>query len=412
MTAKVMRRLQTAWHILRRRFAAHPVKPNRLVIEKAKWLGDARSPVMLSIDDLTNAWHNHGKENRWEHGGDWGGGLWEPGSALHFLKDRLLRDFPEVKTTFFTVAGPISAYTHHQPFSYAAPLDATEESKQFFRSIIEDPRFELAYHGFNHGAAGARTEEFLQEWCGFSSVDAAVAQTKRGLEIFAHATGATPRGGKYGGWEYNEFAEEAVDRCGFVWWCRDWMPRDVTRRIPDEYYEPHLFGPGLVVALPTTVHGRFWDRHQIDILLAQRQLIAIEEHIAPIRPDGLIQAPNIIDDIDDLRRLYAYLRNKNVWHATGSEVAAYVIARDRSLIYNITADGFSLRYDGREWNPLLTLRIDCSAICNPTRPLADITTPDGDAVEPSLCQYDKKWYRHLVTVPVMEGRYHVQPRAE
>lgn len=412
MTPKLKRRLQTSWHVLRRRFGADPGKPDRLVVEKATWLHDAHSPVMLSIDDLTNAWHKHGEGSRWEHGGDWGGGLWGPGSALRFLEDRLLRFFPEAKTTFFTVAGPISSYTYHQPFSNAAPLDATEESKQFFRSIAKDPRFELAYHGFNHGTAGARTEEFLQEWRGFSSVDDAVGQTKRGLEIFARATGTLPRGGKYGGWEYNQFAEEAVARCGFVWWCRDWMPRDITGRIPDAYYEPHVFGPGLVIALPTTVHGRFWDRRQIDILLARRQLIAIEEHIAPIRPDGLIQAPNIIDDIDDLRRLYAYLRNKRVWYASGSQIATYVIARDRSLIHDITADGFSIRYDGREQSPLLTLRIDCSMICDPGRPLVDVMLPDGMAIDPAVCQFDERQYRHLVTVPVMEGRYRVRARTK
>lgn len=411
MTAGVKRRLQTSWHVLRRRLGADSGKPKRLVIEKVKWRHDARSPVMLSVDDLTNAWHHRSEGNHWEHGGDWGGGLWESNSALRILEDHLLRDFPEAKTTFFTVAGPISSYTHHQPFSYAAPLDATEESRCFFRSITEDPRFELAYHGFNHGSPGIRTEEFLQEWRSFSSVEAAVAQTKRGLDIFARATGTIPRGGKYGGWEYNGFAEEAVDRSGFVWWCRDWMPRDVIGRIPDEYYEPHIFGSGLVVALPTTVHGRFWDRRQLDILLARRQLIVIEEHIAPIRPDGLIQTPNIIDDIDDLRRLYAYLRNKSVWHATGSEIAAYVIARDRSLIYDITSDGFSLRYDGREQSPLLTLRIDCSIICNSEQPLIDVMLPTGTAVDRLACQYDEKRYRHLVTVPVMEGRYHVRSRA-
>jgi hypothetical protein len=408
VTPRLKRRLQTWWHVLRRRLGADPGKPQRLVIEKAKWLHDVRSPVMLSIDDLTNAWHNRQGGKRWEAGGDWGGGLWEAGSALRFLDDHLLRDFLEVKITFFAVAGPISAYTHHQPFSYVAPLDATEESKRFFRSIAEDPRFELAYHGFNHGTAGERTEDFLQEWQGFSSVDAAVAQTKRGLEIFARATGAVPSGGKYGGWEYNEFAEEAVDRCGFMWWCRDWMPRDITGRIPDEYYEEaHVFGAGLVVALPTTLHGRFWYRRQIDLLLACRQVIAIEEHIASVRPDGFIQTPNIVDDIEDLRRLLRYLRGKDVWHATGSEIASYVIARERSLIYDVTEEGFSVRYNGRIERPSLTLRIDCSAVCTPAQPLIEVDTPDGT---PAECRFDERRYRHLITVPVMEGRYHVRPR--
>src|ERR1035437_8505627 len=73
---------------------------------------------------------------------------------------------------------------------------------------------------------------------------------------------------------------------------------------------------------------------------------------APVRPDGLVQTPNIIDDMPDLRRLYQYLRDHNVWHATGTEIASYVIARERSLVYDVTLDGFSLRYDGRVERPL------------------------------------------------------------
>ena len=33
------------------------------------------------------------------------------------------------------------------------------------------------------------------------------------------------------GWEYNEFSEPALSELGFSWWCRDWMPRDVTGTI-------------------------------------------------------------------------------------------------------------------------------------------------------------------------------------
>lgn len=411
MTAKLLRRLRKSWHIIRRRLGAGTEAPLRLVIEKAAWLNDARSPVMLMVDDLTNAWHNRHGADRWEPGGDWGGGLGEPGSALVFLEDGLLRDFPEVKVTFFTVAGPLSAYTHHQPFSQAAPLDARHESREFFRSLAADSRFELAYHGFDHGTPGVRTEDFVQEWQGFSSREAAVAQTKRGLEIFSRITGAAPRGGKYGGWDYNGFADDVVDDCGFVWWCRDWMPRDVTGRIPDGYYEPQFFGRNLVVALPSTVHGHLWDRRQIDLLLARRQMITVEEHIAPLRPDGVIQTPNIVDDLEDLRRLFRYLRGKNVWHATGSEIAAYVVARERSLLYDITQEGFSLRYEGYIERPPLTLRVDCSAVCTPTQPLIEVILPDGTAADPAACRFDRERYRHLVTVPVMEGRYRVRPWA-
>jgi hypothetical protein len=364
---------------------------------------------MLMVDDLTNAWHTRPGASRWEQGGDWGGGFRDSGSALRFLEEELLTEFPEARVTFFTVAGPISPYTSHQPFDHADTLDATEESRRFFRSLSEDPRFELAYHGLNHGTPGKRSEEFIQEWRGFRSAEEGVAQTRVGLEIFRRAIGRVPSGGKYGGWDYNQFAEGALNEIGFEWWCRDWTPRDIAGQISDAYYEPQFFGTNLLVSLPSAVHGFFWNRRQIDKLLAKRQVIAIAEHISGTRPDGLVQTPNLVDDMTELRRLYRYLRGKNVWHATGSEIAAYFVARERSILTDVTSDGFSIVYEGRVERPLLTLKIDSSAICNLERPLIAIELPSGATLDSSFCQFDEEnRYRHTVTVPVMTGRYRVR----
>ena len=160
------------------------------------------------------------------------------------------------------------------------------------------------------------------------------------------------------------------------------------------------------------MHGHFWDRRQIDLLLARRQVIAIAEHIAPVRPDGLIQTPNIVDDMGELRRLFRYLGGQDVWYATGSEIASYVVARERSLVYDVTREGFSLRYEGRVERPKLTMRVDCSAVCTAARPVIDVVLPDGTTADAAACRFDRASYRHLVTVPVMEGRYWVRPRAE
>ena len=408
MSNDVRARLRKAWHVVRRRRKANAYVARRLAVSKARWLGDAVCPVVLMIDDLTNAWHNRTSAASWEPGGDWGGALDAPDGAVAFLDQHLLREHPEARTTFFVVAGPISSYTHTQPFRFAAALDADERSTDFFRKLDRDPRFELAYHGYNHGAAGARTEEFLQEWRGFRSSDEAKAQTLRGLAIFQRATGRTPRGGKYGGWEYNEFAEDAVNECGFLWWCRDWMPRDVTGSVPDDYYEVQLFGRNLVAALPSTVHGHFWDTRQIDLLAARQQVISIEEHIAPIRPDGLVQTPNIVDDIRELRRLYRYLRRYHVWHATCTEIATYALARERTLVHDVQADRFSVNYEGRIERPALTLRLGCASICSRQTPRVVVTLPDGAELPPDACRFDPSAFNHLVTIPVMNGTYSVR----
>jgi len=403
-------RARKLWRVLRSRNSARHETPRRIVVTKAKWLRGAVSPVVLMVDDLTNAWHNRqAGAGAWELGGDWGGGLDSPVGALAFLQNGLLRDFPEVRATFFVVAGCISAYTHHQPFSHAGPLDATEASRFFFHRLQADARFELAYHGYNHGTAGATTPEFMQEWRGFPSRAAAIEQTRRGLQLFRNATGATPRGGKYGGWDYNEFADDAVSDLGFLWWCRDWMPRDVSGVYSDDYYEPAFFGRNWVVALPSTVHGHFWQRRQIDVLCARGQIISIEEHIAPVRPDGLVQTPNIVDDLDELRRLYRYLRGKDVWHANCSDIAAYVVARENAFVYDVTLDGFSILYTGPIDRPKLTLRLDCSALCCARQRYIEVTTPEGQVLTPDAYQFDERHYHHRVTVPVVSGHYDLRP---
>ena len=197
---------------------------NRLIIDKAKWFNNADSPVMLMIDDLTNAWHSRNGNSSWDYGGDWGGGLLGEKSVFSFLFENLLNDFPEVKVTLFVVAGKISHYTHGYPFTFAEALNFSEESKAFFRKVNDDDRFEIAYHGYNHGTPGKRTEDFIQEWKGVHSVEEACRQTEKGMEIFKEVFDKYPSGGKYGGWEYNQCSDESVDRTGFLWWCRDWMP--------------------------------------------------------------------------------------------------------------------------------------------------------------------------------------------
>jgi len=411
MSATLKERLRKAWYIHRRRQKVNAPRANRLIVRKARWLNDARSPVVLMIDDLTNAWVGGGSPNPWDQGGDWGGARRDPGGALAFLEKHLLADFPEARATFFVVAGEISRYTHHQPFGFAAPLDATAESRAFFTELEADPRYELAYHGFNHGSPGEVTEKFLQEWRGFPSRDAANEQGRRGLDIFMRATGNRPRGGKYGGWDYNEFAGDAVDDLGFLWWCRDWMPRDTTGSVDDDYYEPQYFGAQRVMALPTTVHGYFWDRRQIDLLLERSQIISIEEHIAGKRPDGLVQTPNIVDDIHELRKIYAYLRGKSVWHANCTDIAAYASARDLSLLSDVTNDGFTLHYSGRFTRPSLTLHVDAASICSAAAPHIEVMAPDGRRLASADWQFDLARHLHRITVPVENGRYTVRASA-
>jgi hypothetical protein len=398
---KIRNKFKKKYSTLRKSYSSVREYPKRLIINKAQWMNNADSPVMLMIDDLSNAWHSTNGRETWDFGGDWGGGLSHKESTISFIRANLLHDYPEIKITFFAIAGSTSQYTHDEPFSFSQPLDYSDESKTFFKKLADDENIEIAYHGYNHGTPGKTTEDFIQEWKGFKSIDEACEQIARGKEIFNNILGQYPSGGKYGGWEYNKFADTSIDLSGFLWWCRDWMPRDVTDHIDDRYYEPQFFGDCMVVALPSTVHGFFWDVKQIDKLIDKKQIISIEEHIAPLRPDGRTQTPNIIDDVNELRKLFAYLRKKNVWYATGTEVAEYFTAFSFTTIYDIKPDSFKVNYMGRVEDPTLTLLIDFSYAGD--RKNISIITPDNEIVE---CTY--KDQLHVANIKIKNGRYVVR----
>jgi hypothetical protein len=383
-------------------------KTKRLIIEKTKWFNNADSPVMLMIDDLANAWHSKNGNDLWDFGGDWGGGLNKENSIIRFLTDKLVNDFPEIKITFFAVAGKLCLCTKTERFTFTEPINFSNESRMFFKVLNENGNYEIAYHGFDHGIPGDKKEDFIQEWKGFKSVEEACEQIRKGKDIFKNVFEMYPLGGKYGGWKYNEFGDESVDRSGFIWWCRDWMPRDISSSIGDSYYEPQFFGNNFVVALPSTVHGFLWNKNQINRLLKKKQIISIEEHIAPVRPDGLIQTPNVIDDINELKSLFAYLRNKNVWYATGTEVAKYFIAYSFSTIHDIKCDSFKIKYDGHIREPILTLVIDCQSFHENNKKLAKkIILPDGNKIK-DLSYLDSKSHIIRVNIPVQNGYYQIR----
>lgn len=383
-------------------------KPKRLIIEKTKWFNNADSPVMLMIDDLANAWHSKDGNELWDPGGDWGGGLNKENSTIRFLTEKLVNNFPEIKITFFAVAGKLGLCTKSERFTFAEPLNFSDESRMFFNVLNENGKYEIAYHGFDHGIPGDKKEDFMQEWKGFKSVEEACEQIQKGKDIFKDVFHMYPSGGKYGGWKYNELADESIDRSGFLWWCRDWMPRDISNRRDDSYYDPQFFGNNFVVALPSTVHGFLWNKKQINRLLEKKQIISIEEHIASVRPDGLVQTPNVIDDINELKSLFTYLRNKNVWYSTGTEIAKYFIAYSFTTIHDIKFDGFKIKYDGHIREPIITLVIDCQSFHeNNKRPVKKIILPDGNKIK-DLLYLDNKKHVIRVNIPVQNGNYHIQ----
>jgi hypothetical protein len=116
------------------------------------------------VDDLTDGWIDEDGSGRPLGRNDWGAGLDAPGSSFRFLQDHGLASFPEVRTTFFIpVDRTEDVRPSRFPFEFR-PIDRRPEFARFLRAVEQDPRFECAFHGTQHGLPGATTADYTPEF--------------------------------------------------------------------------------------------------------------------------------------------------------------------------------------------------------------------------------------------------------
>lgn len=382
-------------------------------IAKAKWFNDADSPVVLLIDDLNNLWFDINENGRPDLGEDWG--YWRdlPGSSFSFLQDNLLNEFPETKVTFFTAVGPF-CWEFKYGKTYSERINENEEISEFFRRIHRSPNFEIAYHGLTHGVR--KSKDYIHEWLSFNSVEEALKNIEEGQRICLDVFEERLKGGKYPGYSSNIYSDESIDKAGFLWWCRRWTYDDFVKAGLDySIFEMKTFGRNNVVDFPSTVIPYSNSRNSLkkmaslilrrpqkiikshlDGLLRNRNVISIQEHAGAIKSNGIRQTPNIIDDMPALRYIFSYLRGKNVWHATCSEIANYFIAFTSTQIEAVDEEGFRLRYSGKVEKPWLTLVVDRE------EPF-EVVSPSGSRYK-SICKNNKR----MVNIEVENGAYQVR----
>ena len=383
-----------------------------------KWPNNADSPVMFMVDDLANVWIDLNNNGKVDLGEDWGYAMDSPNSSFRFLTEYVLRDFPEVKTTFFVPVNRVPIIKDHKYNAHFAPINENDEIADFFRTIHSNAKYEIAYHGLTHGVAGEKIEDFIQEWISFKSLEEALAQIEKGKKIYYEVFGEYPKGGKYPGYEKNAFSDESIDRSGFLWWCREWNRGQIG--VPDEErFSIKRFGTNNVIDIPSTIYGGLFNlmgesfysktikrfllfrkgRKQIDDLLKRGQVISIQEHIAPARTDGRRQTPNIFDDKKSLIHIFSYLKNKNVWYATGTEIAEYYGVYDKASIDNVEDNSFFVDYRGSNIkNPQLSLII--SNVVDRFK----IVLPNGSIYGNNIKRLSNNSYL-INKLPLIGGRY-------
>lgn len=323
---------------------------------KAKWKNNADAPVLFFIDDPTNRWVDLNNDGTIKAEEDYGYTGFDDNGVYKFLEKEILSVNSKVKTTLFTVVdsmSPVIIDTNKINNSY--PINYNNKSKNFFKSLHNDERFEIAYHGTTHGVPGKAAKDFIQEWQSYQSLDEALETIQKGKEIFKDTVGDYPTGGKYCGYISNGFSDDSIDKSGFKWWCRYYNRGAVDGLHGNEYgndekpltaFNVKFFGENNVVDIPTTISGSLlnsvfrpgkgikgilkkilkpliirWKLREIDYLIKNNLIISIQEHISPSREDGKRQTPNIFDDRESLKAIFKYLKKKNIWYCTGSELA-------------------------------------------------------------------------------------------
>ena len=313
--------------------------------EKCKWKYGKQAPVMFMIDDFANKYMTDRLEGDYV-GADWGGRCRAPHSLYEFLEQNIFRDFPYLKMTLFLVVGRREAFIAGGKPSVSRRIDENPEFANFLRELSKDERFEVAFHGYTHGKI---LDKYLtQEWLTFSSLEEACWTIGMCRDIYRQVTGKEFHGGKYCGYEYNDFSDESISSSCFEWWCRHWDGSLFTRRDTGvESLDLEQFGG--VVDIPSTVDGALFSLRDIggifkygykkavyyklrygltvesilDNLVRNGQVINIQEHSSPMREDGKHQEPNLVDDISNIRYILKYLQKYDLWYATGHEIAEY-----------------------------------------------------------------------------------------
>ncbi|WP_253200429.1 hypothetical protein [Clostridium sp. CF012] len=384
------------------------------------------------IDDLANVWVDRSGSGEVDLEEDWGYARNSENSSFRFLNEVILKHYPDVKVTFFTPVGiRVGMIENAAIKSISKMINCDEETKEFFRSIHRNDRFEIAYHGTTHGKVGKNIQGFAQEWELFSNLEQAISTVNYGKEVYKEVFGEYPKGGKYCGYSSNSFSDNSIDKTGFSWWCRfcNLDTKDVAKKgyfnkfIYGEdssnitNFDVKKFGDNDVIDIPTTINGEMFNSviysdtktikgmlkrilrkylikkrtKEIGYLLENNLVVSIQEHISPMRDDGKRQKPNIFDDQLSLKRIFDYLKGKNVWYCTGSELTEYVYLKDAIKLIPGYESRFSFQFNIEKQvkrNEITLKIVDNNK--------SILKTPDGNYL---------KINAGIVNVPLLQGEY-------
>lgn len=359
-------------------------------MEKCLYYNDHHAPATLMIDDLSFV-SIISKGSLQPHT-DWGGGLAHPGSLYRYVADTLLTWFPEIRGTFFFPIEDHALMNSNANYEIYYNRDVAAQ-REFFDLCRRF--FEIAFHGTTHGRYRnpekcGLVDNWEQEFSYLTLDD--LPRIRASIEQFEDLYGIHMTGGKYPGYDKNEFAPALVESLGFHWWATD---VDMIDRACAKNRHAYYDG-GKVLLLPTNLSGNiFLKNMSIDVawkaalkkklpflcavwnlyrdfrketyiryLYENRMIISVQEHFMNLRTDGKRQTPSIYDDVCSVAHIYSLLRGGDVWHTTCGELAHYVESYDHSKLIQHEDGLWELSYHGSWKEMFLTVCSSHSALRN------------------------------------------------
>ena len=377
-----------------------------------KWKHDANSPVLLMVDNLSNTWIDKNSNGTVDLGEDSGYAGEGTNSLLRFLRDEILADFPTVKVTIFVSIDsnePIKRNYSLVEHSYEINEDGVAAA--FFKKLSEEELFEVAYRGTNLNKARAGSCKLLRGTGNNMSVQEAEDKISRDKVIFRSIFGRYPDGGK--GQEIKGVGGiyDSLGAQGFQWWSGKASLKG--RKNCDVSFSAE----GLL-NIPMTLSGDIFNgikgkkpaelqrkTKRLWYLLDNRLVIGIAENIAPSKDNKEKRECNIYDDRNSLRLVLSFLKNKQVWYCTASELAQYCRIRE-NLKVSCSGSRFNFNYaelaERKIINPRMkTYKKGCSneISLRLNEKLTEIILPDGSNINSDE--------NGSFTIPIMNGDYAV-----
>lgn len=364
------------------------------MVEICSYYHDAQTAAVLSIDDLSlTAIIEDGKLTA---ANDWGYGLDESGGIYRYLEDTLFKWYPEVCGTIFYPLALRHGLQNEQAGHHLAFREEKDDVKEFLQLVQQ--RFELAFHGVEHGryiapANPAIAGNWQQEFEYHTLMD--VPELQANITAFSRQYGIVMTGGKYPGYAGPKPADEIVEALGFSWWMRKadmigkccagndftWFGADGNILDIPTNLESGMFRHALSVrpqsgwkvklkkSLPmvTAVWRSIQDirREQfIDYLYEHGLPLTIQSHFTGARTDGHRQMPSLYDDMASLCHIYDVMRGGAIWHTTCGELARYRHSLRKARIMKIpeSEHKFKLSFINGRGNETVSVRSEARSL--------------------------------------------------